>query len=93
MNAILVQQALERVGSPETLVTLVGKRVRQLTANRPPARPLVEHGPTESAMDIALREILEDKITFELVHLDDHLLIDDDYDDDPRSDEDVAQVA
>ena len=92
MNAILVQQALERVGSPETLVTLVGKRVRQLTANRPPARPLVEHGATESAMDIALREILENKITFELIDPDDHPFVDDDSDHDPRSDEDIAQV-
>ena len=65
MNAILVQQALEKVPSQELLVVLVGKRVHQLTAERPPARPFVEHHPTESAIDIALREIVQGKITYE----------------------------
>ena len=66
MNSIFVQQALEKVGSKEILVVLVGERVRQLSSDHTPARPLVDCAGTESALNIALREIAEEKITFQL---------------------------
>jgi DNA-directed RNA polymerase subunit omega len=43
-------------------VNLVSKRVRQLTMGH---RPLVEVGPRMSNADVALKEIIDGKLTFE----------------------------
>jgi DNA-directed RNA polymerase subunit omega len=66
MNAELQKKALEKVGNPNTLINLVSRRVRQLNAGSGGiSRPLVLDAHTLGAGDIALREIIEDKITWE----------------------------
>lgn len=63
MNAELQKKALEKVGNPNTLINLVSRRVRQLNAGSGGiSRPLVADAATLGAGDIALREIIEEKI-------------------------------
>ncbi len=64
MTNALVQDALKKVGSPEILVNVISKRVRQLGQG---FRPLLEVQPRWSFMEIALREVSEGKLTFEAV--------------------------
>ena len=67
MNAELVKKALEKVLNPNVLVNLVSQRVRQLTYGGGGAsRPLILDAGNLGAADIALREIIEDKIGFEM---------------------------
>ena len=67
MNADLVKKALEKVPNPNILVNLVSRRVRQLNrGGGGTSRPLVSDIGSLGAADIALREIVEDKIGFEL---------------------------
>jgi len=65
MNADLVKKALEKVPNPNILVNLVSRRVRQLNRGGE-GRPLVSDIANLGAADIALREIVEDKIGFDL---------------------------
>ena len=66
MNAELTRKALEKVGNPNVLVNLISRRVRQLNAGSGAmSRPLVEPG-NMGAADIALAEIIEEKIGFEM---------------------------
>ena len=68
MNAELCKQALEKVGNPNILVNLVSRRVRQLNAGGGAhSRPLVSETAGLSVTDIALKEILEEKISWEVV--------------------------
>jgi DNA-directed RNA polymerase subunit omega len=70
MNAELQKKCLEKVGNPHTLINLVSRRVRQLNAGSGGiSRPLVDDAHTLGVADIALREILEEKITFQLPEL------------------------
>ena len=67
MNAILVKKALETVVNPNVLVNMVSQRVRQLNSgNGGSCRPMVADTANLGAADIALREIIEDKIGFEM---------------------------
>jgi DNA-directed RNA polymerase subunit omega len=67
MNANLVKLALEKVLNPNVLVNMVSQRVRQLNAGGGGrGRPLIVDIANLGAADIALREIIEDKITFEM---------------------------
>ena len=67
MNPELVKQALEKVGNPNILVNLVSRRVRQLNAGGGGlSRPLISDVGNLGAADIALRELLEDKIGWEM---------------------------
>lgn len=67
MNAELCRKALEKVGNPNILVNLVSRRVRQLNSGAGGlSRPLVADAHQLSASDIALREIVEDKIGWEM---------------------------
>jgi DNA-directed RNA polymerase subunit omega len=67
MNADLVKKALEKVPNPNLLVNLVARRVRQLNrGGGGTSRPLVSDIANLGAADIALREIIEDKIGFDL---------------------------
>lgn len=67
MNAELTKKALEKVGNPNVLVNLISRRVRQLNSGGGGAsRPLVAETTNLGAADIALREIIEEKIGFEL---------------------------
>jgi DNA-directed RNA polymerase subunit omega len=67
MNADLIKKALEKVPNANILVNLVSRRVRQLNrSGGGTSRPLVSDIATLDAGDIALREIIEDKIGFDL---------------------------
>jgi DNA-directed RNA polymerase subunit omega len=67
MNSILVKQALQKVLNPQVLVNMVSQRVRQLNfGGGGRARPLVANVDNLGAADIALREIIEDKMGFEM---------------------------
>ncbi len=61
MNIALIEAARERVPSVPVLVNMVSKRVRQLNSGD---RPYVKPAVGEEKTDIALREIIEDKIDF-----------------------------
>jgi DNA-directed RNA polymerase subunit omega len=66
MNAELAKKAAEKVGNPNVLVNLISRRVRQLNSGGGLSRPLINDATNLGAADIALREILEDKIGWEL---------------------------
>ena len=63
MNAELLQKALEKVGNPHILINIVSRRVRQLNAGGGgSSRPLVADTGSLGMADIALREIIEEKL-------------------------------
>ena len=62
MKAELVQAASEVITSPQILVNMVSRRVRQLTLGH---RPLVVCAPGLGAAYIALTEIANGKLTYE----------------------------
>jgi len=67
MNGELVKKALEKVGNPNVLVNLISRRVRQINAgNGGASRPMVECSSNPGVADIALLEIIEDKMGFEV---------------------------
>ena len=67
MNAELCKRANEKVGNPNVLVNIVSRRVRQLNAGGGGmGRPLVDVPASMGLADIALTEILEDKIGWDL---------------------------
>jgi DNA-directed RNA polymerase subunit omega len=67
VNAELCKKAAEKVGNPNVLVNLISRRVRQLNSGGGGlSRPLVANATNLGVGDIALREILEDKIGWEL---------------------------
>ena len=67
MNAELTKKALEKVGNPNVLVNMISRRVRQLNSGSGGlSRPLVADVGNLGAADIALLEIIEDKIGFEM---------------------------
>lgn len=68
MNSELTKKALEKIGNPHVLVNLVSRRVRQLNSGSGGiSRPLVEAPPTAGAADVALMEIIDEKIGFDPV--------------------------
>ena len=67
MNAALVKKALEKVLNPNILVNLISRRVRQLNSGGGRAsRPLVADVANLGAADIALTEIIEGKMGWEM---------------------------
>ena len=67
MNAALVKQASEIILNPNVLVNLVSRRVRQLNAGGGGAsRALVADCGDLSAADIALTELIEGKMSFDM---------------------------
>jgi DNA-directed RNA polymerase subunit omega len=67
MNAELCKEALKKVGSPNVLINIVSRRVRQLNQGGGGlGRPLTDVPASMGFADIALTEIIEDKMTFEL---------------------------
>ena len=67
MNAELVKKALAKVGDPQVLVNIVSRRVRQLNSdNGSQSRPLIIDVGNAGAADIALLEIIEDKMGWEM---------------------------
>src|SRR5215468_8988775 len=70
LNAELTKKALEKVGNPNVLVNLVSRRVRQLNSGGGAlSRPLVADVGNLGAADIALVEIIEEKMSFEMPEL------------------------
>jgi DNA-directed RNA polymerase subunit omega len=68
LNSELCRKALEKVGNPNILVNLVSRRVRQLNSGGGTAsRPLVANAESMGAADIALLELVEGKVGWELV--------------------------
>jgi len=66
LNAELCRKALEKVGNPNILVNLVSKRVRQLnSAGGTGSRPLVDSTANLGSGDIALTELVEEKMDWE----------------------------
>jgi DNA-directed RNA polymerase subunit omega len=57
-----IKQALGKIQDPNVLINVVSRRVKQLKRGN---RPLVESLEKLSPEDIALREIIDEKISFE----------------------------
>ena len=72
MNSEICKKALEKVGNPNVLVNLVSRRVRQLTGGGggSGSRPLLSETAGLGAADIALLEIVEGKMDWELLEED-----------------------
>jgi DNA-directed RNA polymerase subunit omega len=67
MNPELSKKALDQVGNPNILVNLVSRRVRQLNSGGGAgSRPLVPDAGHLGVADIALREIIEGKMGWEM---------------------------
>ena len=67
MNAELCKKALEKVGNPNVLINLVSRRVRQLNSGGGGVnRPLIADATNLGMADVALREIIEEKIGWDL---------------------------
>ena len=70
MNPELAKQALAKIGNPNVLVNIVSRRVRQLNAGGGGmGRPLVKDAGTAGFGDIALMEIIQDKVGYDLPEL------------------------
>ena len=68
MNSELCKQALAKIGNPNILVNIISRRVRQLTTGGGAfSRPLIADTTGMGAADIALVELIEDKIGWELM--------------------------
>jgi DNA-directed RNA polymerase subunit omega len=62
MTAQLLQEASKVIPNQQLLINVVSKRVRQLGIGH---RPLVEATPKTSLTDIALKEIIAGKLTYQ----------------------------
>ncbi len=60
MNSELVEQASEKISDPQILINLVSKRTKEITSGK---SPLVNVEPGMTHSDIALLEIIEEKVT------------------------------
>jgi DNA-directed RNA polymerase subunit omega len=68
LNAELCKKALEKVGNPNVLVNLVSRRVRQLNSGGGGSnRALIADITGLGAADVALLEIIEDKMGWNLL--------------------------
>lgn len=67
MNTVLVQKALAMVVNPQVLVNMISQRVRQLNSGAGgKCRPMLADVGNLSATDVALTEIIEGKMSFEI---------------------------
>ncbi len=64
MTSQLLTEAAQVIPNQQLLINVVSKRVRQLGLGH---RPLVEATPRSSLTDIALREIIAGKLTYERI--------------------------
>src|ERR1051325_11134710 len=75
MNPELAKQALAKVGNPNVLVNIVSRRVRQLNAGGGGmGRPLITDIGNLGLGDIALLEIINDKVGFDMPERDNPLV-------------------
>lgn len=63
MKSALLDEARKKIKDPNLLVNLVSKRVKQLKEGM---KPMVESLERLDLEDIALKEIIEDKLEWEL---------------------------
>lgn len=63
MMSHLVDEAAKKIPNIPLLVNVVSKRVRQLSAGH---RAMIEVGPRMGFSDIALQEIIDGKLSYEL---------------------------
>lgn len=66
MKQALVQDALKIVHSPQVLVNIISRRVRQLGQG---FRPLIIVDPRSTFMDVALMEVAQGKLGFEMLEV------------------------
>ena len=67
MNSEFCKKALEKVGNPNVLVNLISRRDRQLTGAGSANRPLISETAGLGTGDIAMVEIIEGKMAWELL--------------------------
>jgi DNA-directed RNA polymerase subunit omega len=68
LNAELCRKALEKVGNPNVLINLVSRRVRQLSSGGGGnSRPLIMDTTGMGAADIALLELIEEKMSWQML--------------------------
>jgi DNA-directed RNA polymerase subunit omega len=65
LNAEYLNLVLEKVGNPNILVNIISRRVRQLS--RDGFRPLIAETAGLGWADIALREIIDGKLSWEMI--------------------------
>ena len=63
MKTHLIKAASEVITEPKMLINVISRRVRQLSFGH---RPLVVCAPGTGLADVALTEVIEGKLTFEL---------------------------
>ena len=67
MNAELLKKCAERIGNPNILVNIISRRVRQLNAGGGSlSRPLISDTAGMGAADIAMTELIEDKLGWDI---------------------------
>lgn len=67
MNSELLKQALEKVGNAHLLINIISQRVRQLGYNGGAiSRPMVTGTANLGLADIALREVIEEKLGWDI---------------------------
>ncbi|NBR45997.1 MAG: DNA-directed RNA polymerase subunit omega [Verrucomicrobia bacterium] len=64
MRSELVHRALSKVANPQILINVVSKRVRQLGLGY---RPMIVVSPRMTFMDVALHEIADGKLGYEVL--------------------------
>lgn len=69
MNAELLKQASVKVLDPHVLVNLISRRVRQLNGGGAMGRSLVANADNLGVADIALLEIIEGKMGFDMAEI------------------------
>jgi DNA-directed RNA polymerase subunit omega len=70
VNPELCKKALEKVGNPNVLINIVSRRVRQLNSGAGGiCRPMIPDSTALGVADIALREIIEEKIGWDMPEL------------------------
>jgi DNA-directed RNA polymerase subunit omega len=63
LNSELCREALKKVGNPNVLINLISRRVRQLNSGAGgSSRPMIMDATGLGVADIALKEIIEDKL-------------------------------
>ncbi len=66
VNSEYVKLAMAKVGNANTLVNIISRRVRQLTTGGGSGRPLIEQTVGMGIADVALLELIEGKMDFEI---------------------------
>jgi DNA-directed RNA polymerase subunit omega len=69
LNSDICKKALEKVGNPNVLVNLISRRVRQLTSGGTGSRPLISDTAGLGSADIAMLELIEGKMDYELLEV------------------------